>query len=311
MDRFYSHPLEGGPPDSGYPHTGPQGGAAGFDDGFTPGTIGSKPVDRRLSFSEMEAGYGRGYPSMYPSTFNQPVGPRGSYDPMFASVPRYSVPTRQPTMEDYMFSQPTFGETVVDMPPDKRVPTRDAPRRRDSNYAVRHQSPDSDVCHDRERIPVLRPKDYDGTGSWTEFLRRFNMVARANNWSYNTKGDQLKNCLTGSAGSIVHKNPAAVAWTYDDVVDQVGAVYGPSREHQLLLVEKLERRKRKKGESLHTLRDDICELVDIAYPMANREAREALAVERFIRALDNPKIVHRLLQLSPRKIGRASCRERV
>jgi hypothetical protein len=118
-------------------------------------------------------------------------------------------------------------------------------------------------------------------------------------------GDQIKNCLVGEAGSIVHKNPASRLWTYDDVVAQVGAIFGPSREHKMLLIEKLERRKRRKNEPLHALRDDICELVEVAYPEDSWQRKESICVERFIRALDNPKIVHKLLELGPRSLDEA------
>ena len=178
-------------------------------------------------------------------------------------------------------------------------------RRRSPSYSSEDERGEGDSRRRRERVPTLRPKEYDGKGSWTEFLRRFEFVAKANNWSYATKGEQLKNCLVGEAGSVVHKNPAAELWDFDQVVTHVGAAYGPSREHQLLLIDKLERRKRRKGESLHLLRDDICEMVSVAYSGKSQAYQETICVERFTRAINNPRVVQKLLEAAPASLTEA------
>ncbi len=296
------------------PKTGAAGRSAGTSAYF------EKPVDRRLSFADdpwghsaqlrarvpLESVYHPAYPA---APLSHPLGvsgPRGRYEPLFESVPRYPTPAPHlPSMEQMLFSRATQPVTVPSAPSPPRPSRLDLPRRSGGSRRTLYGSPSHEDEEYRERVPILRPKEFDGKGSWTEFIRRFNTVALANNWSYVTKGDQLKNCLVGEAGSIVHRNPASICWTYDDVVAQVGAVFGPSKDHQFMLLEKLERRKRKRGEALHVLRDDICELVDMAYPSASAERRHAVCVERFIRALDNPKVVHKLLELDPKTLDEA------
>ncbi|MED6234236.1 hypothetical protein ATANTOWER_025114 [Ataeniobius toweri] len=58
-----------------------------------------------------------------------------------------------------------------------------------------------------EKIPILQPGHFDGAGSWKGFLYQFECCAKANHWTEKTKAVQLKFCLTGPAGAIVHKNP--------------------------------------------------------------------------------------------------------
>ena len=72
-----------------------------------------------------------------------------------------------------------------------------------------------------------------------------------------------------------------------------------------MLVDKLDRRKRRKGEPLHKVRDDIVELVGYAYPDADQATQQSLGVEKFIRSLDNPKVIHHLLELNPKTVKEA------
>jgi len=301
--------------------------AAGIAHGPPSTYFGDKPVDRRLSYSDVyvpESARPRApfptsttyaprpvlerYPAGNYADQQFPVseGSRGVYDPLFEARSTYDLPPqRLATPEELLFARgvaDTHQTVGTDSP---RLSRAEQPGRRQGRRSDRYIDHSDDDESPRERVPILKPKEFDGKGSWMEFLRRFNMVALSNNWSYTTKGDQLKNSLIGEAGSIVHRNPASVYWTYDEVVAQVGAVYGPSKDHQFMIVDKLERRRRKRGEALHTLRDDICELVEMAYPDASPARREAICVERFIRGLDHPKIVHKLLELSPRTLDEA------
>lgn len=50
----------------------------------------------------------------------------------------------------------------------------------------------------RERIP-------GGLSSWREFFHRFMTCAKANQWSAATMTVQLRFCLLGAAGAVVHK----------------------------------------------------------------------------------------------------------
>ena len=51
-------------------------------------------------------------------------------------------------------------------------------------HPTRQPSSESEDDYDyRERVPTLRPGQYDGTTPWKEFLHRFESCAKANNWT--------------------------------------------------------------------------------------------------------------------------------
>lgn len=76
------------------------------------------------------------------------------------------------------------------------------------HHACHQLSSESEEEHDdRERVPTLRPGQYDGTTPWREFLLRFESCSEANYWSEKTMAVQLKFCLVGTAGELSTKPP--------------------------------------------------------------------------------------------------------
>ena len=67
----------------------------------------------------------------------------------------------------------------------------------------------------------MRPGQYDGTTPWTEFLHRFESCAKANYWSAKTMAVQLKFCMVGAAGAIIHRNPRSTQWDYVRLVEEI------------------------------------------------------------------------------------------
>lgn len=116
---------------------------------------------------------------------------------------------------------------------------------------------------------------------------------------------QLKFCLVGAAGAVVHKNPRSSRWDYRRIVAEVDAVYGPSSEHAAAISIELRKRVRKQGESLHALRDDIYEKVSIVYADRTEEEQDAISVEVFTNAMGDADLVRRLLEKHPRTLARA------
>lgn len=157
----------------------------------------------------------------------------------------------------------------------------------------------------RERIPVLRPGQFDGSSSWREFLHRFMSCAKANHWSADTMTVQLRFCLVGAAGAVVHKNPRSSSWDYTRIVAEIDAVYGPSSQHAASIGVELRRRVRKPGESLHALRDDIYEKVSIVYADRSDGEQDIMGAEVFINAMGDAELVQKLLEQNPRTLAKA------
>ncbi|KAG1957272.1 hypothetical protein F2P79_007383 [Pimephales promelas] len=94
-------------------------------------------------------------------------------------------------------------------------PSPSSPKHKSHSAARQPPLSDSDEDYNsKERVPTLRPGQYDGSTPWREFLHRFESCAEANHWSVKTMAIQLKFCLTGAAGAIVHRNPRSSKWDY-------------------------------------------------------------------------------------------------
>ncbi len=185
--------------------------------------------------------------------------------------------------------------------------TRSSQRGRKPRRTFWDLSSDSgEECNDnRERIPTLRPGQFDGSTSWREFLNRFEDCARANHWSERTMTVQMRFCLVGAAGAVIHKNPRSSRWDYAHIVGEVEAAYGPSSEHAAAIGIELRQKVRRAGEPLHVLRDEIYEKVSIAYADRSEREQDSISVEVFTNAMGDADIVQRLLEERPRTLARA------
>lgn len=164
----------------------------------------------------------------------------------------------------------------------------------------------SDEDYDyKERVPTLRPGQYDGTTPWTEFLHRFEICAKANYWSEKTIAVQLKFCLVGTAGAIIHKNPKSSQWNYSHLVEEMETAYGPSSEHAVAVAIELRQRVRKLGEALHVLRDDIYGKVSVAYSNRTETEQDAICVDVFTNAVGDADIVQKILEQRPHTLVQA------
>ncbi|XP_023283321.1 ephrin type-B receptor 2-like [Seriola lalandi dorsalis] len=117
----------------------------------------------------------------------------------------------------------------------------------------------------------------------------FESCAQANHWSEKTKAVQLRFNLTGAAGAIIHKNPRSGRWSYQQIVDEIEAAYGPCSEHAAAIGIELRQRVRQPGETLHSLRDDIYEKVSIVYADRTEREQEEMCIRDRIYGYRNMK----------------------
>lgn len=220
----------------------------------------------------------------------RPWSSRGLYEPRTGSNPDYLLLPQDDLID--LFDPLTLRPRRATLSP---------PRRRASSRRS-YVDEEEEVG---EKVPVLRPPEFNGKGSWTEFRYRFENVARSNRWSAETCCDQLRHCLVGEAGSVLIKNAASRYWDYQTLLEELGTVFGPQREHSFSWLRKLNNRERKKGESLYALRDDLCQLVDRAYPEMPPRQREGILVRHFTQALGNPHVIAKVLDQEPATIVEA------
>ncbi|CAL8343053.1 unnamed protein product [Merluccius merluccius] len=173
-------------------------------------------------------------------------------------------------------------------------------------HRVHNQSSESEEDYDhREKVPILRPGQYDGTTPWKEFLHRFESCAQANHWSVKTMAFQLKFRLVGAAGAVIHRNPRSSQWDYCHLVEKMETAYGPSSEHTAAVAIELRQCVRKIGEALHVLRDDIYGKVSVAYSDRTETEQDAIGIEIFTNAIGDAEIVQKLLEQRPCTLAQA------
>uniref|UniRef100_A0AAV2K6V2 Integrase p58-like C-terminal domain-containing protein n=1 Tax=Knipowitschia caucasica TaxID=637954 RepID=A0AAV2K6V2_KNICA len=115
-----------------------------------------------------------------------------------------------------------------------------------------------------------------------------------------------KPCEESAMESIlkaVYENPNSANWSYEHIVKEVDAAYGPRSEHAAAVGIELRQRVRKQGETMHTLRDDIYEKVAIVYGDRTELEQDCVAVEIFTNAMTDADIIQKLLEEKPRTLA--------
>ncbi|CAG2213802.1 unnamed protein product [Mytilus edulis] len=150
----------------------------------------------------------------------------------------------------------------------------------------------------------IKPCQYDGSTSWTDYLSHFEMCALVNNWSENQKGLYLAVSLMGQAQAVLGDLPSEKRQNYSDLVSALEERFAPSSQTELYRVQFKERRQRA-SESLPELGQSIRRLSNLAYPTAPLDVRETLGKEQFIDALVDSEMRLRIKQSRPKGLNDA------
>ena len=121
---------------------------------------------------------------------------------------------------------------------------------------------------------------YDGKSSLEAYLERFNAASSFNGWSEQARVAHLKTNLVGDAGSLLFQLKHD---TFDEIVDKLKTRFGSHEQRDRFKVE-LRTRRRRSGESLQGLANDIERLVTLSYPDATQDIKDQLANEAFVHA---------------------------
>ena len=135
----------------------------------------------------------------------------------------------------------------------------------------------------------IKPKQYDGKSSWREYKQHFERVCVVNHWAEDIKLSYLMVLLDGVALSYVESLPQARTRTFRELCRAMDERFGECLFTEVRKAE-LKTRIRKTEESIPELAEDIRALTWQAYPRLDWEAREELAVDHFINALDDSEI---------------------
>lgn len=150
----------------------------------------------------------------------------------------------------------------------------------------------------------MKPQKFDGKDDLEEYLAQFELVAELNNWSYRTKSLYLASSLTGDARGLINEISENDRRDFDAVVGALKGRVGSLHKAEVFRSE-LQTRVKGKNETIPELAQSIKKLTRKAYPSANLEVIETLALDYFIDAIPFKDIRIRLREVCPKTVSEA------
>ena len=173
---------------------------------------------------------------------------------------------------------------------DSRVKKSSHERSRRCQSPVHFQSDsesDSKSCVTNKRRTYIKPDKFDGvTPTFATFRAHFENAARFNKWHNDEQLAFLKSSLTGTAAQCLWDQSAESTDTLEKLWNLLSDRFAGQNLTEKYRTE-LRNRRRKPGESLDALCQDIRRLLILGYPGPTSSAHDAIAKDSFIDALSS------------------------
>lgn len=151
------------------------------------------------------------------------------------------------------------------------------------------------------RLPLVLPEVFDGQKSFEEWVSHFENVSAVNGWNDEDKLLWLKVRLTGKAhvafAQLAHETQQSYATAKKALIDR----FDPLSKQQLYKVEFEARAKRDK-ETWADFADELLRLASKAFPKLQEEAREELALSRYLDQIRDPQVSFAVKQRRPKSV---------
>ena len=152
--------------------------------------------------------------------------------------------------------------------------------------------------------PVIVPEFFSGEESYEDWLDQFESIAEINHWNSEQKLMWLKVRLSGRALMAYKKFPTTARGSYKNAIKALQERFEPESRRDLYLAE-FQARRKGNMESWPEFGEDLRTLVDKAYPSLDDEARQQLALQRYLSQLDNEQVAFSVKQRKPKTIEAA------
>ncbi|MEW8542499.1 MAG: hypothetical protein AB2693_03110 [Candidatus Thiodiazotropha sp.] len=130
----------------------------------------------------------------------------------------------------------------------------------------------------------MKPEFFNGEDDWDQYISHFQNCADLGRWSETDKALTLSACLKGQArGFYLGLSPLDRS-SYYRLVQKFSEKFGSVRQQSRYLT-KFKTRKRKPGEEIASLGDDLRRLAQRAYPDLGTDAQESLALHQFYKGI--------------------------
>ena len=152
--------------------------------------------------------------------------------------------------------------------------------------------------------PVVLPEPFNGETSWEDWKLHFEDVAVVNEWTAEQKLKWLRVRLTGRAQRAFHRLPEESQASYTAAASALQQRFEPKSRMTRYQAE-FETRRKKRTEGWADFGEDLRSLADRAFPDLQPEARECLALQSYLKQLDQPQVAFSIRQTRPRTLDEA------
>jgi hypothetical protein len=154
----------------------------------------------------------------------------------------------------------------------------------------------------RRTLTTIKLEPYNGTSPLETHLAKLNNCADYYNWTLHDRLCHLKASLEGHAGQVLWElEPGA---TEEDIVKLLSNRYGNVYQMERFRAELCNRR-RKRGESIQSVYQDIRRLLALGFPGQSGELCEIIGRDAFLEALADPALRIRVLDQQPVSLDEA------
>ena len=157
----------------------------------------------------------------------------------------------------------------------------------------------------RSSTKWMKLDKYSGTGSVETFLAQFDICAEYNEWNDKDRAAHLKCCLSGVAAQLLWDSGKSGALTYTELREKLQRRFGSDNQQEKFQAE-LRARRRRRGEALAELYQDISRLMTPAYPGQGASPLcDQIAKEHFITSLGDRDMELKIREREPRDLESA------
>ncbi len=153
----------------------------------------------------------------------------------------------------------------------------------------------------------IKPPTFDGSTSWTVYIRQFEAAANINGWNDQEKATALIVALRGPALDLLQSIPSIYQQDYQHLSQTLELRFGDHYRQEVFRTQ-VKSRIQKPGESLQEFESEVKRLVSLAFPAAGKDIQGWMAVSTFIDGLRDSKIQENLRMSKFRKSSEALVR---
>ena len=151
---------------------------------------------------------------------------------------------------------------------------------------------------DQTDKPIIKPTKFDGTGDLSDYFCHFDLCVKANGWTEAESGMFLGLSLGGQARRLLTGLKPATAAGYRQLRTALMLRFEPPKQTETYKM-LLRTRKRKEGEDMQALQEDLTKYTRMAYPEADAKTVDALVLDKFLLALGDNRLRQWVYQMQP------------